>query len=100
MTIEIIHIVVAIAIGVGATLFMDCWALFLRRAFNIASLNVCLLGRWLLHVPDGVFKHGIAASKTPHPARARLRSLMTHTVYGVGLYLSALAASVFLNALA
>lgn len=30
---------------------------------------------------------GIAASKTPAPSRARLKSLMTHTVFGVGLYI-------------
>lgn len=35
------------------------------------------------------FGLGIAASKTPHPNRARLKSLMTHTVFGVGLYLCA-----------
>jgi Protein of unknown function (DUF2938) len=154
-----INLIAAIGIGLGATVFMDGWALFLRRAFNITSLNFCLLGRWLLHMPDGVFRHeniaaaspkprectvgwiahysigatlavalvalapawlerptvlpallwgivtvvmpffvlqpsfglGIASSRTPHPARARLRSLMTHTVYGIGLYLSALA---------
>ena len=28
---------------------------------------------------------GIAASRTPNPARARLKSLVTHTVCGVGL---------------
>jgi len=33
------------------------------------------------------FGLGIAASKTPHPNKARLKSLMTHTVFGVGLYL-------------
>lgn len=32
---------------------------------------------------------GIAASKTARPHVARLRSLVTHTVYGVGLYVSA-----------
>jgi hypothetical protein len=32
---------------------------------------------------------GIAASKTPHPNAARLRSVVTHTVYGLGLYGSA-----------
>ncbi len=32
---------------------------------------------------------GIAASKTPRPGQARLKSLMTHTIFGVGLYLSA-----------
>ena len=33
---------------------------------------------------------GFAASKTPRPHVARLRSLVTHTVYGIGLYASAL----------
>lgn len=33
---------------------------------------------------------GIAASKTPNPNLARLRSLLTHAVFGLGLYLSAL----------
>lgn len=33
---------------------------------------------------------GIAASKTPSPNKARLRSLLTHAVFGFGLYLSAL----------
>ncbi|MGK9234963.1 DUF2938 domain-containing protein [Inquilinus limosus] len=33
---------------------------------------------------------GIAASKTPNPTAARLRSLMTHAVFGIGLYLAAL----------
>lgn len=32
---------------------------------------------------------GMAASKTPRPNVARLRSLATHTIFGVGLYLSA-----------
>ena len=31
------------------------------------------------------FGLGIAASKTPHPNQVRLKSLMTHTVFGVGL---------------
>lgn len=33
---------------------------------------------------------GIAASKTPKPNIARLRSLTTHLVFGFGLYISAL----------
>lgn len=39
---------------------------------------------------------GIAASKTPRPNQARLRSLMAHSVFGIGLYLAALLIS-FLN---
>jgi hypothetical protein len=32
---------------------------------------------------------GIAAAKTPNPTAARLRSLMTHAVFGLGLYFAA-----------
>ena len=34
---------------------------------------------------------GIAGSRSPNPTATRLRNLGTHTVYGVGLYLSAVA---------
>ncbi|MGE3153322.1 MAG: DUF2938 domain-containing protein [Nitrospiraceae bacterium] len=33
---------------------------------------------------------GIASANTPHPTQARLKSLMTHTAFGFGLYLSAI----------
>jgi hypothetical protein len=33
---------------------------------------------------------GIAASKSPRPGIARMRSLITHTVFGLGLYFSGL----------
>lgn len=36
---------------------------------------------------------GLAASKTPHPGAARLRSLLTHATFALGLYLAALATS-------
>ena len=36
---------------------------------------------------------GVASSKAPSPARARLKSLATHTVFGLGLYVCALAIS-------
>jgi hypothetical protein len=34
---------------------------------------------------------GIAAARTPSPGVTRLRNLVTHAVYGVGLYVSAVA---------
>jgi Protein of unknown function (DUF2938) len=37
---------------------------------------------------------GIAASRTPNPRATRLRNLATHTVYGIGLYVSAVALSI------
>jgi hypothetical protein len=152
----------AVLVGLGATVLIDLWAVLLKRGFNIPSLNYCLLGRWLLHMPGGTIVHrsiaaaeqkphecalgwvahyligtafavvfvllaseswlerptlgpavafgaattlvpylimqpsfglGFAASKTPSPNQARLKSLMTHTVFGVGLYLWALLVS-------
>lgn len=146
----------AIIMGLGATLTLDLWALFLKLVFKITLPNYCLVGRWLCHMPEGIFRHanivsapqrraecvvgwiahytlgvlfaiafvalagnnwlqsptpasaigfgivtvlvpffvmqpafglGFAASKTPNPTQARLRSLMTHTVFGLGLYL-------------
>ena len=156
------YILGAMAIGIGATLVMDLWNLFLKRTFSIPSLNYCLLGRWVGHMAGGTLRHasiaaakpkrhectigwishysigmglalifvallsadwlarptllpallyglvtvvfpffimqpalglGVASSRTPKPAQARLKSLMTHTVFGVGLYVCALAAA-------
>ena len=167
MSIESRSILGGIAIGLGATLVMDLWNLFLKRAFSIPSLNYCLLGRWLRHMPEGTLRHanigaahqkpfectigwighytigvtfalvfvllvsggwlarptllpallygigtvvfpffimqpslglGVAASRTPRPVRARLKSLATHTVFGVGLYVCALGVSYVLAA--
>jgi hypothetical protein len=36
---------------------------------------------------------GIASSRTPNPTQARLKSLVTHIVFGVGLYVCALGMS-------
>lgn len=154
----------AAAIGVGASLIMDAWNLVLKRTLGVPSLNYCLLGRWVLHMPAGTFRHakitsaaekplecpvgwlvhytigvtlaigflvlvsgdwlvhptflpallygigtvvfpffvmqpalglGVASSKTPKPAQARLKSLVTHAVFGAGLYVVALIARPF-----
>ena len=60
------YLLAAMVIGLGATLFIDLWALLLRQAFGIRSLDYCLLGRWVLHMPEGRVVHeNIAAT----PAR-------------------------------
>jgi len=156
---RIADILSAAGIGVGATLVMDGWNLFLARAFGIPSLDLGLLGRWLLHIPTGKLRHasiraadsrpaeraigwaahdsigialatafvlvappgwlgsptllpalafglvtivfpflvlqpalglGVASSKTPQPGKARLKSLASHTAFGLGLYFTAL----------
>jgi hypothetical protein len=38
---------------------------------------------------------GVAASRTPRPRAARVQSLITHTVFGLGLYLGGWAAHLF-----
>ena len=50
-----------------------------------------VLAPFLLMHPS--FGLGIAASRTPNPTQARLRSLMAHTAFGVGLYVCAVGVS-------
>ncbi|WP_456660735.1 DUF2938 family protein [Bradyrhizobium sp. JR3.5] len=40
---------------------------------------------------------GFAASRTPHPWAARLQSLLTHAVFGVGLYAAGWIVHILLN---
>jgi len=40
-----------------------------------------------------MFGLGIAASKAPRPMQARLRSIVAHAIFGVGLYVSAVGVS-------
>jgi hypothetical protein len=150
-----------LAIGVGATVMMDLWALVLRR-FGVSTLNFALLGRWLGHLPKGRWRHesiaraasvkgelaigwcahysigitfaafllstfgldwartptlypalliglvtvlfpllilqpalgaGIASSKTARPFFNTMKSVVTHAIFGIGLYLAATASS-------
>lgn len=151
-----------VLIGVGATLCIDLWAWLLRRSLGIRSLDYCLLGRWVLHMPSGTLVHannaksaskprecaigwiahysigiglaivfiqvapvgwldrptlvpavafgvatvvvpfftmqpsfglGFAASLAPSPWRARVKSVLTHTVFGLGLFIMAFVLS-------
>jgi uncharacterized membrane protein YagU involved in acid resistance len=43
------------------------------------------------------FGLGMAASRTPNPTLARLKSLATHTVFGIGLYVCAVGVSYVLR---
>jgi hypothetical protein len=50
---------------------------------------VTIAGPWFVMQP--AMGAGFAGSRTPNPGATRLRNLATHTVYGIGLYLTALA---------
>ncbi len=74
----------AVAIGVGASLLMDLWNLLLKFAFRIPSLDYCLLGRWLLHMPSGTFRHASIASARPMPLECAA-GWLAHYSIGAGL---------------
>ena len=80
---EAIEVVLrAVALGVGASALMDLWGLVLRRGFAVPTLDYALLGRWLAHMPRGVFVHErIGASA---PVRHE-RALGWAAHYGIGI---------------
>lgn len=77
----------AAVIGSGATVLMDLWNLFLRRAFGIPSLNYCWLGRWLRHLPGGTFRHPSIAAAAPKPLECPIGWIAHYTIgvlFGIG----------------
>jgi hypothetical protein len=82
------------AIGVAfAALLLAAWGIDWARSPSPLPALVVGLGTiaapWLVMQP--AMGAGVAGSRTPNPAATRLRNLGTHTVYGIGLYLSAVA---------
>jgi hypothetical protein len=43
-----------LAIGAGATILMDVWLALLKRV-GLPGMNFALLGRWLAHLPRGIW---------------------------------------------
>ena len=64
------------------------WLQYPRLIPAILFGVVTILMPFLIMQP--AFGLGVAASRTSNPIQARLRSLMNHTAFGVGLYLFAL----------
>ena len=60
---------------------------FPAMVFGLGSVLVPYL------VMQPLFGLGIAASKAPRPMQARLRSIVAHAIFGVGLYVSAVGVS-------
>lgn len=84
--------VIHYAIGiVYAALLIAIWGLDWAR--HPTPGPAILLSLLLLAAPFLVMQPGmglgIAASKTPDPTAARLRSVINHTVFGLGLYVAA-----------
>ncbi|VVE61970.1 membrane protein [Pandoraea anapnoica] len=90
----------AIGVGFAATLVMLAGSVWLDAptwppalAFGVATVVMPFF------VMQPAFGAGVAASKTPKPAQARLRSLMTHAVFGLGLYAGACVVSAAMAAM-
>ena len=85
------------SIGIAfAFLLLAIWGIaWVRSPAILPALTVgigTIVAPWFVMQP--AMGAGIAGSKTPSPRAARLRNLATHTVFGLGLYLSALGAVV------
>jgi hypothetical protein len=85
------------SIGIAfAFLLLAIWGLDWARTPTIWPALLIGLGTivapWFVMQP--AMGAGIAASRTPHPGASRLRNLTTHTVYGLGLYGSAVALTI------
>jgi len=75
-----------VLIGAGATLTIDLWGMLLQRTLRIGSLNFCLLGRWVCHMPGGPFRHQSIVAATPKRFECPI-GWMAH--YGIGIGLAA-----------
>lgn len=54
----------ALCIGIGATLVMDLWILFLKWR-KVPALNFAFLGRWVGNMPRGRWRHDSMAKAAP-----------------------------------
>ena len=81
MNTGVAYFVGSIVVGLGATLFMDIWALLLTRAFGIPSANYCLVGRWLCHMPAGKFMH-VSIANAPQKRGECTVGWIAHYVIG------------------
>ena len=87
-------------IGIGyAALLLAIWGVSWARSPTllpplILSLAALVAPLFLMQPGMGA---GIAGSKTPNPNATRLRSVLNHTVFGLGLYVSALLSAQVVN---
>ncbi len=80
------------AIGIAfAALLLGLWGVEWMRQPSLGPALIVGIGT--VAAPFFVMQPGmgagIAASRTPRPAAARLQSLVTHTIFGIGLYVAA-----------
>jgi len=84
MSIDPTDILIAAALGIAATLLMDGWNLFARRVLGLGGLDLCLLGRWVRHMPAGTFRHQDIRAAAPRPHECAV-GWIAHYSIGIGL---------------
>lgn len=72
-----------ILVGIGATALVDLWSLLRRRWLGIALPDYALLGRWLGHMPRGVFRHD-AIQRSSAVRGERALGWAAHYLIGIG----------------
>lgn len=90
------HYVIGISF---AALLLAVWGIDWLRAPTLGPALVVGVGTVVApyFIMQPAMGAGIAASRTPRPAAARLHSLLTHAVFGVALYLAGWVVSRILN---
>ena len=82
------HIALGLLFGIGFVFLFGASDLSAPRIWQGLSFGlVTVLVPWLVFQP--LFGWGIAVSKAPNPWPLRLRGLITHGTFGLGLWLSA-----------
>lgn len=77
-------------IGIGATILMDLWALFLNRAFGVGLPNWGMVGRWVWALRTGKLFHddiGEAPRYANELALGWAFHYLVGIVYGIALVL-------------
>jgi hypothetical protein len=79
-----------VAIGTGATVLMDLWAIFLWKALGQARPNWAPVGRWFWHLKNGTVFHDDIGRAEPYVGERALGWIGHYAVgilYGVVLAL-------------
>lgn len=74
------------ALGIGATLVMDAVARLQKRIRKVPQLDYRLLGRWLLWMLRGRFRHQTIVQTVPQPGEKPLGWALH---YGIGIVFAA-----------
>lgn len=79
-----------VAIGIGATVLMDVWAVVLWKVFRQGRPNWAPVGRWFWHLKDGTIFHDDIGKAEPYAGELALGWIGHYAVgilYGVILAL-------------